>query len=464
MFVDTGLDEKAVRRNYRRCIDEVFVENRVWVRDILPYTDEDCYEEGVLVDWVRRAANAKNDGDPDWERYRRRSVFDSIPTEAIGQEDVLYSEQFVEEGGQSPWDLLMSVFVFLSAGAAREFPGPHPAGEPLNRVLSQDNPGLVVDPNHDVTGWNCVLTSKDLPWIGESNPAIWFEKSGAIERLCYEDKEKQRVFCARPVTILSNEGSRFAVFEVIFSTDSAHFAFSVFLALVAFLASAGLMAIDPFIGLFMGTFVVLVMMGKEEAAGDLLRGRRIRTVHFGSSVYFDHKSDAKMRAYLARHRAREDPLSAGALSRWVLWSEKSSLAAGKRRFAARFRLAFLVVTVTRWADLTSLRAVQSPGVDALNKPLNSDSDGWACVLVAEELPWEQETDPGVFVSGQKLCYIDSTSSTMKCNPVDFMAASYRARTAVFWLRSARKPPNGLLFLLFSIVLLVIWCVGENQLT
>lgn len=75
------------------------------------------------------------------------------------------------------------------------------------------------------------------------------------------------------------------------------------------------------------------------------KGRKLKSVPFGSrgsSVYFDHKDDRKMKAYLARHsKAGEnwrDPMTAGALSRWVLWSTKESLSAGKRKFAARFHL------------------------------------------------------------------------------------------------------------------------------
>ena len=71
-------------------------------------------------------------------------------------------------------------------------------------------------------------------------------------------------------------------------------------------------------------------------------GRLVRRVAFGSRgsrVYYDHKDEKTMRNYLARHRLREnwnDPYSRGALSRWVLWSKKTSPVAGQRAYASRF--------------------------------------------------------------------------------------------------------------------------------
>jgi hypothetical protein len=66
-------------------------------------------------------------------------------------------------------------------------------------------------------------------------------------------------------------------------------------------------------------------------------------VHFGSegSTYIDHKDKAKRAAYLARHGAsgKEDwnnPYTPGALSRWILWGDYTSIdgniAAFKRNF------------------------------------------------------------------------------------------------------------------------------------
>jgi hypothetical protein len=54
-----------------------------------------------------------------------------------------------------------------------------------------------------------------------------------------------------------------------------------------------------------------------------------RKTHFGASGYEDytqHKDDTRKASYLSRHRSRENwnnPESAGALSRWILWNKKS---------------------------------------------------------------------------------------------------------------------------------------------
>jgi hypothetical protein len=67
-------------------------------------------------------------------------------------------------------------------------------------------------------------------------------------------------------------------------------------------------------------------------------------VHFGASegsTYIDHKDKAKRAAYIARHGASgkenwEDPYTPGALSRWLLWGDYTSIddnvAAFKRKF------------------------------------------------------------------------------------------------------------------------------------
>jgi hypothetical protein len=68
-------------------------------------------------------------------------------------------------------------------------------------------------------------------------------------------------------------------------------------------------------------------------------GRR-KTVHFGSNYenYTQHKDKARRERYLARHAPREnwdDPRTAGALSRWLLWhctSLKAAITAYRKRF------------------------------------------------------------------------------------------------------------------------------------
>ena len=70
---------------------------------------------------------------------------------------------------------------------------------------------------------------------------------------------------------------------------------------------------------------------------------RTKTTHFGQAGAPDYtktKDKAQRSRYLARHRRNEnwnDPVSAGALSRWILWSETSrSLALSK--YKKRFNL------------------------------------------------------------------------------------------------------------------------------
>ena len=66
-----------------------------------------------------------------------------------------------------------------------------------------------------------------------------------------------------------------------------------------------------------------------------------RIVYFGASGYTDYTTnhdDEKKRLYLLRHRKNEnwnDPISAGALSRWILWNKPTlndSISDFKKRF------------------------------------------------------------------------------------------------------------------------------------
>lgn len=68
-------------------------------------------------------------------------------------------------------------------------------------------------------------------------------------------------------------------------------------------------------------------------------------VPFGAVGYQDYTQhhDALRRAhYLTRHKSREnwsDPMSAGALSKWILWGESTSLSRNVASFRRRFSLA-----------------------------------------------------------------------------------------------------------------------------
>ena len=69
-----------------------------------------------------------------------------------------------------------------------------------------------------------------------------------------------------------------------------------------------------------------------------------KVVHFGSAVgktYIDHGDKIKRQNYLARHSVNEnwkDPYSAGALSRWLLWGDSTSLEANHKSFMKKFNI------------------------------------------------------------------------------------------------------------------------------
>ena len=80
---------------------------------------------------------------------------------------------------------------------------------------------------------------------------------------------------------------------------------------------------------------------KKYVATFKLDNGKEKKVSFGAKGYTDYtlsKDDARKERYLNRHRAREnwnDPLTPGALSRWILWNKKtlkSSIADFKKRF------------------------------------------------------------------------------------------------------------------------------------
>lgn len=72
-------------------------------------------------------------------------------------------------------------------------------------------------------------------------------------------------------------------------------------------------------------------------------GRQTHT-DFGDSHldnYTIHHDKERRERYLARHRANEnwsDPKSAGALSRWILWGDSTSLQENIKQFKRRFGL------------------------------------------------------------------------------------------------------------------------------
>lgn len=81
------------------------------------------------------------------------------------------------------------------------------------------------------------------------------------------------------------------------------------------------------------------------------KNKKVKTTHFGyaitdkgikkyGSTYIDHKNDDLKEAYIARHKVNEDfndYMSAGSLSRYILW-EKKSLRDAINDYKRRFRL------------------------------------------------------------------------------------------------------------------------------
>jgi len=79
---------------------------------------------------------------------------------------------------------------------------------------------------------------------------------------------------------------------------------------------------------------------KYKAVFRLYTGRT-KTIHFGAKGYEDFTTHGDVRRknlYIKRHEAREDfnnPLTAGALSRWLLWNKptlEASITDYRRRF------------------------------------------------------------------------------------------------------------------------------------
>jgi hypothetical protein len=75
-----------------------------------------------------------------------------------------------------------------------------------------------------------------------------------------------------------------------------------------------------------------------------LGDNKTKKVHFGqkdSSTYLNHRDDKKRDAYLARHKVNEnwsDPLTAGSLSKHLLWGNSTSLEQNIKSFKKRFHL------------------------------------------------------------------------------------------------------------------------------
>ena len=69
--------------------------------------------------------------------------------------------------------------------------------------------------------------------------------------------------------------------------------------------------------------------------------KKVKTIHFGAAGMSDftkHKDVARKQRYMNRHKKNEywdNPMTAGALSRWILWNKptlRASIADYKKRF------------------------------------------------------------------------------------------------------------------------------------
>lgn len=83
------------------------------------------------------------------------------------------------------------------------------------------------------------------------------------------------------------------------------------------------------------------MKGKKHTAIFYEGDKKKKTTHFGAAGYSDftiNKDEKKKKLYLDRHRKREkweDYMTAGSLSRYILWNKKTytdSLKDYKKRF------------------------------------------------------------------------------------------------------------------------------------
>lgn len=72
-------------------------------------------------------------------------------------------------------------------------------------------------------------------------------------------------------------------------------------------------------------------------------GKKKKTTHFGAEGMSDftiHKDPKRKERYLKRHKKNENwsaPMTAGALSRWILWN-KPTLKASVEDYKKRFKL------------------------------------------------------------------------------------------------------------------------------
>lgn len=69
--------------------------------------------------------------------------------------------------------------------------------------------------------------------------------------------------------------------------------------------------------------------------------KRIPFGAYGMEDFTTHKNPLRRMRYIQRHKAREnwnDPMTAGALSKWILWGQSTSLIENVKSFKRKFNL------------------------------------------------------------------------------------------------------------------------------
>ena len=82
--------------------------------------------------------------------------------------------------------------------------------------------------------------------------------------------------------------------------------------------------------------------GKHKWVAEFADGTKVSFGAKGYEDYTQHRDKLRRANYLSRHKTTENwrnPKTAGALSRWLLWGDSTSLEANIRAFKRRFSLA-----------------------------------------------------------------------------------------------------------------------------
>lgn len=69
------------------------------------------------------------------------------------------------------------------------------------------------------------------------------------------------------------------------------------------------------------------------------KGKKVHFGYAGSQTYLDHHDKTKRENYLKRHKANENwnsPTTPGALSRYLLWGDSTSLMMNIKEFKKKF--------------------------------------------------------------------------------------------------------------------------------